>query len=81
MKSVDTTQRQIGTPPPAGERIPDEVAFPVGRIRFRAAELSDAQALLAVLDRTFNHWPGFVPGRFVLKLDFAVTPGKAGTRP
>jgi len=53
---------QVGAPPSQGEHIPDAVQFPVGRIDFRAATLADAVPLLAVLDRTFEHWPGFPTG-------------------
>ena len=62
MNDTERDRHQAGAPPVAGEHIPEEVAFPVGSIRFRAAEHSDAVPLLAALDVAFAHWPGFVPG-------------------
>ena len=53
---------QNGVPPPPDERIPDEVDFPVGRIRFRAAVMEDVPALLETVRRAFPGWPPYPTG-------------------
>jgi len=53
------TSARNGVPPPPGEPIPDEVDFPVGPIRFRAAVMEDVPALLEAARRAFPGWPPY----------------------
>ena len=51
-----------GVSPAPGQRIPDEVDFPVGRVRFRAAAIEDIAALLETVRRVFPGWPPYPTG-------------------